>query len=131
MVIFGDGSQTRDFTFVSDTARGILEAGFAQSTVGETINIGSGFEIPVRELADEVRRVTGRSDATIIHEADRPGDVLRLYSDTSKAKRLFGFEPQITLHEGLTQLLAWYQAQDASPEEMLRTEVVKNWESAA
>jgi UDP-glucose 4-epimerase len=131
MVIFGDGSQTRDFTFVSDTARGILEAGLAQSTVGETINIGSGFEIPVRELADEVRRVTGRADASIIHEADRPGDVLRLYSDTSKAKRLFGFEPQVTLREGLTQLLAWYQSQDDSPEEMLRTEVVKNWEAAA
>ena len=131
MVIFGDGSQTRDFTFVSDTARGILEAGLADSTVGETINIGSGFEIPIRELADEVRRVTGRPDALIIHEADRPGDVLRLYSDTSKAHRLIGFAPRVTLREGLTQLLAWYQTQGHSPEEMLRTEIVKNWEVAA
>ena len=131
MVIFGDGSQTRDFTFVSDTARGILEAGLADSTVGETINIGSGFEIPIRELADEVRRVTGRPDALIIHEADRPGDVLRLYSDTSKAHRLIGFAPRVTLREGLTELLAWYQAQGHTPEEMLRTEIVKNWEVAA
>lgn len=131
MVIFGDGSQTRDFTFVSDTARGILVAGLAESTVGETINIGSGFEIPIRELADEVRRVTGHPDAIIIHEADRPGDVLRLYSDTSKAHRLIGFEPRVSLRDGLTQLLAWYQSQGKTPEEMLRTEIVKNWEAAA
>lgn len=131
MVIFGDGSQTRDFTFVSDTARGILEAGLSENTVGETINIGSGFEIPIRELADEVRCVTGLPDALIIHEADRPGDVLRLYSDTSKAQRLIGFEPRVTLRDGLTQLLAWYRSQDNSPEEMLRTEIVKNWEVSA
>jgi UDP-glucose 4-epimerase len=131
MVIFGDGSQTRDFTFVSDTARGILVAGLADSTVGETINIGSGFEIPIRELADEVRLVTNRPDAVIIHEADRPGDVLRLYSDTSKAHRLIGFEPRVSLRDGLTQLLAWYQSQGKTPEEMLRTEIVKNWEAAA
>lgn len=131
MVIFGDGTQTRDFTFVSDTARGILEAGLADSTVGETINIGSGFEISINELAREVRGVTGRPDAAVIHEADRPGDVLRLYSDTSKARRLIGFAPRVSLKEGLSKLLAWYQGQNASADELLKTEIVKNWEVAA
>ncbi|MGV3661831.1 MAG: SDR family NAD(P)-dependent oxidoreductase [Prosthecobacter sp.] len=131
MVIFGDGSQTRDFTFVSDTARGILEAGLADNTIGETINIGSGFEITIKELADEVRTVTGMADAAIIHESDRPGDVLRLYSDTTKARELTGFAPQVTLREGLTKLLGWYQAQGLQPEELLQNEIVKNWEVKA
>lgn len=131
MVIFGDGSQTRDFTFVSDTARGILEAGLAETTIGETVNIGSGFEITIKGLADEVRAVTGLPDAQIIHECDRPGDVLRLYSDTTKASVLTGFAPQVSLREGLTKLLAWYQAQGLKPEELLQNEIVKNWEVKA
>lgn len=131
MVIFGDGSQTRDFTFVSDTARGILEAGLAANTIGETVNIGSGFEITIKELADEVRAVTGLPDAQIIHESDRPGDVLRLYSDTTKARELTGFAPQVTLREGLTKLLAWYQARGLKPEELLQNEIVRNWEVKA
>lgn len=131
MVIFGDGSQTRDFTFVSDTARGILEAGLAENTIGETVNIGSGFEITIKELAEEVRQVTGIADAAIIHESDRPGDVLRLYADTGKARALVGFAPRVTLREGLTQLLSWYQSQGQKPEELLQNEIVKNWEVKA
>lgn len=130
MVIFGDGTQTRDFTYVSDTARGIIEAGLADAAIGETINIGSGFELAIKDLADEVRAVTGRPDAKVIHEADRPGDVLRLYADTTKVQRLIGFKPTITLAEGLRKLLAWYQAQGKTPEELLEQEIVKNWEVA-
>ena len=129
MVIFGDGSQTRDFTFVSDTARGIMQMGLADNTVGETINVGSGFEISVQALAEEVRRVTGKADATIVHEVDRPGDVLRLYSDSTKAEALTGFKPLVSLHDGLAALLTWYQAQGKSPEELLKNEIVKNWEA--
>ncbi len=131
MVIFGDGTQTRDFTFVSDTARGIIEAGLAANTVGETINIGSGFEIAINELTHEVRNVTGKPDAEFIYEVDRPGDVLRLFSDTSKAKSLIGFVPRVGLNEGLSALLAWYQSQGKAPEELLQNEIVKNWEAKA
>jgi len=129
MVIFGDGTQTRDFTYVSDTARGIIAAGLSDGAVGETINIGSGFELPIRELAEEVRAATGRSDARVIHEADRPGDVLRLYADTTKAQGLIGFRPTVSLREGLGQLLAWYEAQGKSPEQLLEDEIVRNWET--
>lgn len=129
MVIFGDGTQTRDFTFVSDTARGILEAGLAGNTIGETINIGSGIETSISELANEVRMATKLPQASIIHEANRPGDVRRLCADTSHARRLLGFEPRVRLRDGLAQLLAWYQAQDRPAEELLQSEVVKNWEA--
>ena len=62
MVIFGDGTQTRDFTFVSDTARGIREAGLSNDTVGRTINLGSGREISINDLARKVADVTGHPD---------------------------------------------------------------------
>lgn len=128
MVIFGDGSQTRDFTYVSDAARGILLAGLADGVEGETINLGYGREIAIEALARQVAAVVGRDDAPILYEAPRPGDTLRLVADTGKARRLLGFEPQVSLHEGLTQLKDWYQGLGQPPEELLRQEVVHNWQ---
>ena len=78
MVVFGDGAQTRDFTYVSDTARGILMAGLIEECVGETINLGSGREISINDLGKEVAVAAGRPDASIVYDLPRPGDVLRL-----------------------------------------------------
>ena len=128
MVIFGDGTQTRDFTYVSDSARGIILAGTQAAAVGRTINLGSGAEVTVNDLARLVSQAAGRPDAEIIHDDPRPGDVLRLCADMSQARSLLGYEVRVPLAEGLTQLLAWYRAQGASPEELLRNEVVRNWD---
>jgi UDP-glucose 4-epimerase len=128
MVIFGDGTQTRDFTYVSDTARGILMAGLADNSVGETINLGSGREISINDLAREVATVAGRPGAAVTHDTPRPGDVLRLRADTTKARRLLGFEPKVTLHEGLIRLRDWYLSLCKPPELLLEKEVVHNWE---
>ena len=128
MMIFGDGSQTRDFTFVEDTARGILLAGFSEEAVGQTINLGQGKEISITDLAEEVSRVVGRCKADVVHMDSRPGDVMRLYADSTKADSLFGFSPQVSLEEGLERLMKWYGDSGRSPEEMLRDEVVQNWE---
>jgi UDP-glucose 4-epimerase len=128
MVIFGDGTQTRDFTYVSDSARGIILAGTAAAAVGRTINLGSGSELTVNDLARTVAEITGRPDAAIVHDEPRPGDVLRLYADMSQARSLLGYEPRIPLADGLRQLLSWYRAQNVSPEVLLRDEVVRNWD---
>ena len=128
MLIFGDGTQTRDFTYVSDMARCILLAGLADDAVGETINLGSGREITINELAREVAAVVGRQGAEVIHDDPRPGDTLRLYADTTKARQLLGFEPKVTLHEGLSRLKDWYLSLGQSVEELLEQEVVHNWE---
>ena len=128
MVIFGDGTQTRDFTYVSDSARGIILAGTTAAAVGRTINLGSGSELTVNDLARTVAEITGRPDAAIVHDEPRPGDVLRLYAEMSQARSLLGYEPRIPLAEGLRQLLSWYRAQNVSPEELLRDEVVRNWD---
>jgi len=128
MVIFGDGTQTRDFTFVGDTAGGILAAGLSDASVGQTINLGSGKEIQVRELANTIAQVLGRPAAEIIHVEHRPGDVLRLLADSSKAKKLLRFEPTVALRDGIALLRDWYGSQGKSPEELLEHEVVRNWE---
>lgn len=128
MVIFGDGTQTRDFTYVSDTAKGILMAGFADTAVGHTINLGSGFEIAINDLAREIAYTVGRPDAVIVHDEPRPGDVLRLYAESTKANDLLGFKPQVTLREGLTKLKDWYLSLGKSPDNLLQDELVHNWD---
>jgi UDP-glucose 4-epimerase len=127
LIIFGDGTQTRDFTFVSDTARGIMLSGLADEAIGETLNIGSGFEITVNDLAQEIRSLLGDSSLVVKHDADRPGDVLRLYSDMTRANRIINFRPSISLREGLKRLHAWYLSTGISPDEMLKNEVTHNW----
>ncbi len=129
LVIFGDGTQTRDFTYVEDTARGILLAGTQESAIGKTLNLGSGYEISIHALAETVKQVCGAPDAEVIHEIPRPGDVLRLYADSSRAGELLGFEPQVSLAEGLQRLKTWYEMQGMSPEELLQAETVRNWEA--
>lgn len=128
LVVFGDGKQTRDFTFVSDIARGILAAGACDEAVGKTLNLGSGRELKIKELAEKVRWIAGRPQALIRHEDTRPGDVRRLCADVSLARKLLGFESKVTLEEGLNHLLRWYRGLDKSAEILLEEEVLRNWE---
>lgn len=130
MVVFGDGTQSRDFTYVSDTARGIMMAGFTDSAIGQTINLGSGFEIAINDLAQEIASIVEQPDIGVIHDEPRPGDVLRLYAETTKAYKLLGFKPQVSLREGLIKLRNWYLRLEQSPELLLENELVRNWDIA-
>jgi UDP-glucose 4-epimerase len=130
MVIFGDGSQTRDFTYVANAARGILLAGTTDAAVGETVNLGQGSEISINDLADMVRRVLRKPEAKTEYADPRPGDVLRLYADIGKARSLLGYAPTVSMIDGLTRLKTWYEAQGIPPNELLRKERVKTWEPA-
>ena len=131
MVVFGDGSQTRDFTFVTDTARGIASAASSDAAIGQTINLGSGAEIAIEDLAGAVAEALGLDGTNVIHDAPRLGDVLRLYADCSRARELLGFKPSIGFTEGLAKLRDWYLAAGQSPLELLENEWVRNWEVAA
>lgn len=131
MVVFGDGSQTRDFTYVADTARGILQAGTCPDAVGETINIGQGSEITIATLARTVAEVVGRPDAAVAYHDPRPGDVLRLYANTAKAAALVGYRPTVGLGDGLRRLRDWYGSLDRRSEDLLADERVRNWEVSA
>ena len=128
LIVHGDGTQTRDFTYVADTARGILLTATSDAAIGETINLGQGREISINELALEIGAATGRNDLEIRHGSPRPGDVLRLFADSSKAAALVGFEPKITLREGLMRLRGWYASSGLDPDQLLADEVEMNWQ---
>lgn len=128
MVIFGDGKQTRDFTYVSDTAIGILKAGLSDSCIGHTINLGSEKEIEIAVLARMIAEVLGKPDSKIVYSDRRPGDVVRLLSNSSKAQHLLQFETTVKLWDGLVRLRDWYASQNKTPEELLEQEIERNWE---
>lgn len=130
LIVFGDGTQTRDFTYVSDTARGIRLAGLSDRAIGETINLGAGREIQVNELARTVAEVASVPNPVVNHDEPRPGDVLRLCADTTKARDLLGFAPTVSLREGLGHLRTWYARSGQTPAKLLEQETVRNWERA-
>ena len=105
--IFGDGSQTRSFCYVDDTVRGLLA--LLDSGVSEPVNIGNRAELSMLDLAVEVLALTG-SQSPIVHKARAPGDPVRRCPDISRAFRLLGWCPQVSLTEGLQHTLAWFRS---------------------
>ncbi|WP_018896711.1 SDR family NAD(P)-dependent oxidoreductase [Rhizobium sp. 2MFCol3.1] len=130
LIIHGDGTQTRDFSFVTDTARAIMQAAEADEAVGMTINVGAGKEISINDLALAVKSVVGSNSVQIVHEEPRPGDVLRLCADSSQAADILGFQPTVSLKDGLRHLHQWYLAKADSVEELLAQEQKQNWKAA-
>ena len=129
LIIFGDGLQTRDFTYVEDTARGILELGIHKDSPGGTFNLGSSREITIQDLAATVKKVLGKPELQVKYESPRPGDVLRLCADVSRAKSLCGFQARVPFKDGLEKLLIWIKSLGESPEQLLELEKVRNWEA--
>lgn len=127
LMIFGDGNQTRDFTFVSDTARGIIELGCAEESLGKTFNLGSGKEISINELSQHISLITGKQSVPVEYLPDRPGDVLRLYANSNLAQEAVGFTPRISLDQGLYLLMDWYNEQGTDAQALLAEEQICNW----
>ena len=105
IVIFGDGSQPRDFVFVDDVVEAMVLAGTARSANRTVINIGSGREVSISELAKHVIRATEKRASTLYNPA-ASGGVSRLVADVSLARELLGWMPRTTLEEGLRLTLA-------------------------
>jgi UDP-glucose 4-epimerase len=100
-VVFGDGEQTRDFTFVADAVSANLLAAEAPGAPGEVINVAGGRRVSLNQLLEKIREITG---AKILprHEAARPGDVRDSLASLARARELLGYEPQVDLRTGLT-----------------------------
>jgi len=114
-IIYGDGEQTRDFTYVANVVDGVLRAvdADAKKVAGEVINVATGGRISLNELLRVMNRLVG---ATIepIYEDARAGDVRDSQADISKARRLLGYEPHVGLEEGLRRTLAWCREESAA-----------------
>ena len=106
-VIFGDGSQTRDFTWVGDTAKGIVKATASDVLVGDTINIARGVEVSVTQVARLLLDLLDADDLQPEHLEPRPGDVARHLASAEKARRVLGFEATTAIEEGLHQYVTW------------------------
>jgi UDP-N-acetylglucosamine 4-epimerase len=109
-VIYGDGEQSRDFTFVADAVRANLLAAVAPKIEGHAaVNVAGGQRTSVNELAREVLAVTGGSVAPV-HEAERPGDVPHSLADLTRAHAVLGYTAETDLAAGLAQCLPHYRA---------------------
>lgn len=124
--IFGDGSNGRDFTYVTEVAQGLLLAGLAEHLTGTTVNIAFGRMVTVREVADVVLRATGRNDLSAALHGERPGDVHRLHADHRRALELLGYQPHIRFEDGVDRYVAWFRARHPDPAALLE-EGVENW----
>jgi UDP-glucose 4-epimerase len=107
--IYGDGAQTRDFTYVANVVDGVLRACEAPKASGEVINVATGGRISLNELFTEMKRITGASvDPTYLEP--RAGDVRDSQADIQKAKQLLGYQPTVSFADGLERTIEWYRA---------------------
>ncbi len=107
--LWGDGTPTREFLYVEDAAEGILRAA-EHYDEPEPVNLGSGEETSIRELAEKIRELTG-FEGEICWDPTKPNGQLRRCLDVEKAKEGFGFEAQVRLKEGLERTLRWYRGE--------------------
>lgn len=106
--ITGDGSETRDWTYVDDIVGGLLAMGVREEAIGEAINLGSGKEQRVVDMARKVNDIVG-NEAGIVHVPRRDWDAkTRLLSSIEKAKRLLDYKPQMTFEDGLERVHGWF-----------------------
>ena len=101
----------RDFCHVNDVAAGLLRAGRTPEVHGEVINLASGEPVAIRDMVELVCRLIGGGQPEFGAIAYRPGENMALYADVSKARRLMGWQPAISLEAGLEDLIEWGRGQ--------------------
>ncbi|MGQ9491464.1 MAG: GDP-L-fucose synthase family protein [Anaerolineae bacterium] len=108
IVVWGDGTPTREFLYVKDAAEGILLA-TERYNGSEPVNLGSGFEISIRDLVEMIARLTGFT-GRVVWDVSKPNGQPRRRLDTSRAEREFGFRATTPFEEGLRQTIEWYRS---------------------
>jgi UDP-N-acetylglucosamine/UDP-N-acetyl-alpha-D-glucosaminouronate 4-epimerase len=111
-IIYGDGQQTRDFTYVANVVDGVLRAVEAPGAAGEVINVATGERISLNELLLTMNRIVG-SHLQAVYRESRAGDVHDSQADISKAKKLLGYVPIVPLDDGLKHTLDWCRAESS------------------
>ncbi len=107
--LWGDGSPTREFLYVTDAARGIVTA--AENYDGsEPVNLGSGWEVTIKDLAEQIAKLV-KYEGKIVWDTTKPNGQPRRRLDTTRAEKLFGFKAQMSLADGLEKTISWYLSQ--------------------
>lgn len=107
--IYGDGEQTRDFTYIANVVDANLRAAESNQAVGKVINIANGQSVTVNEVLVALQQLMGRADVAAEYAPARPGDVRHSLADLTLAKSLLGYSPSVTLKEGLQLTLDWWK----------------------
>ena len=108
-IIVGTGHQSRDFTFIDNVIEANLAALNApDEACGQTVNIGCGGSITLLDLVDSINGILG-TNIEPVFEAARAGDVMHSRADISKAGRLIGYDPKVSIHDGLVETIKWYR----------------------
>lgn len=107
--VYGDGEQTRDFTYIDNVVHANVLASKAARTAGEIVNIACGERVSVNQIIREINTLLGRR-LTPKYVPERPGDVKHSLADISLARKLLGFEPQVNFADGLRNAIDWYKA---------------------
>lgn len=111
ITVFGDGSQTRSFTYVTDEIEGLLKIVYNEDALGEVINLGNNKEYTILELAKIIKELTD-SNSEIVFNPLPIDDPDRRCPDLTKAKRILNWEPKTPLREGLKKTIAWFKKQN-------------------
>lgn len=112
IIMYGKGDTSRDYTYVQDTVAGVLGAlkyVSENKNVFEIANLGNSHPVSLKELVDTIYELM-EEEPNILYESKQPGDVEATFADISKAKKLFGYNPETNLRDGLKNFIAWYQA---------------------
>lgn len=125
-VIYGDGKQTRDFTYVTETADLMLRLAACDAALGETFNVCHGDEVSIAQIAKLVAELT-HTGVEPTHRPARPSDVLRLYGDNAKLRELLGTAPAIDIRQGLQQTIDWFSQNVPITDDLLASMQPENW----
>ncbi|MGB9637229.1 MAG: GDP-mannose 4,6-dehydratase, partial [Microgenomates group bacterium] len=112
-LVIEDGKQTRDFVYVEDAVRATVKAMEIPKSEFEIINIGSGKQVSVLQVAEELIKLSGKDLKPEITYIFRKGDVRHCFADITKAKSLLGWEPQVSFEEGAKEMFQWGKKQKA------------------
>jgi len=125
-IIFGGGDNGRDFTYVTDTARGLALASRHDQLIGATVNIACGHMLTIKEVAETVTRLCQRQDLHPLHIDPRPGDVYRLHANTLLAEKLLGYCACVDFEQGMNKYLEWFTQTYPDPSLLLEDDPI-NW----
>ncbi len=125
-IIFGAGDNGRDFTYVTDTARGLALAAGSDALIGATVNIACGHMLTIKEVAETVTRLCQRQDLQATHIDPRPGDVYRLHANTRLAEKVLGYSAGIDFEQGMNKYLDWFTRRYPDASVLLEADPI-NW----
>ena len=108
-VIYGDGEQSRDFTYVANVVEANLRAAETTSGIGQVINVANGERITLNELLDKLKQLMEHTEVQAEYREPRVGDVRHSLADITRARELLGYEPKVNLEEGLRHTIDWWK----------------------